>query len=61
MDQILRGLQGVQCYLDDILCTGADDEEHLRNLNATLEEYGLRVHKEKCEFFHASVKYLWAV
>lgn len=30
MDQILSGLPGVQCYLDDILCTGATDEEHLQ-------------------------------
>nr|XP_033477362.1 uncharacterized protein K02A2.6 [Epinephelus lanceolatus] len=61
MDQILSGLPGVQCYLDDILCTGANDEEHLRNLDATLQrlkEYGLRVRKEKCEFFKPSVEYL---
>uniref|UniRef100_A0A669DC14 Gypsy retrotransposon integrase-like protein 1 n=1 Tax=Oreochromis niloticus TaxID=8128 RepID=A0A669DC14_ORENI len=61
IDQILSGLPGVQCYLDDILCTGADDEEHLRNLDATLQrlkEYGLRVRKEKCDFFQSSVEYL---
>lgn len=51
MDQILSGLTGVQCYLDDLLITGKDEQEHLRNLNATLqrlEEYGLRVRKDKC-------------
>lgn len=61
MEQILSGLPGVQCYLDDILCTGATDEEHLRNLDATLQrlkEYGLRVRKEKCDFFRSSVEYL---
>lgn len=61
MDQILSGLQGVQCYLDDILCTGANDEEHLHNLDAILQrlkEYGLRVRKEKCEFLKPSVEYL---
>lgn len=61
MDQILSGLPGVQCYLDDILCTGADDDEHLRNLDATLQrlkEYGLRIRKDKCEFFQSSVEYL---
>lgn len=61
MDQILSGLPGVQCYLDDILCTGANDEEHLHNLDATLQrlqEYGLRVRKEKCEFLKPSVEYL---
>ncbi|XP_061909872.1 uncharacterized protein K02A2.6-like [Entelurus aequoreus] len=61
MDQILCGLAGVQCYLDDILCTGANDEDHLHNLDATLQrlrEYGLRVRKEKCDFFQSSVEYL---
>ncbi|XP_057692513.1 uncharacterized protein K02A2.6-like [Corythoichthys intestinalis] len=61
MDQILSGLPGVQCYLDDILCTGANDEEHLRNLDAVLKrlrQYGLRVRKEKCEFLRPSVEYL---
>ncbi|XP_060780909.1 uncharacterized protein K02A2.6-like [Neoarius graeffei] len=61
MDQILNGLPGIQCYLDDILCTGATDEEHLRNLDAVLQrlqDYGLRVRKDKCEFFKPSVEYL---
>lgn len=61
MDQILSGLTGVQCYLDDLLITGKDEQEHLRNLNATLqrlEEYGLRVRKDKCEFLLPSVEYL---
>ncbi|XP_061745073.1 uncharacterized protein K02A2.6-like [Nerophis ophidion] len=61
MDQILHGLPGVQCYLDDILCTGSTDQEHLDNLDAALQrlkEYGLRVRKDKCEFFQLSVEYL---
>ncbi|XP_039396848.1 uncharacterized protein K02A2.6-like, partial [Mauremys reevesii] len=61
MDQILCGLSGVQCYLDDILVTGRNEEDHLKNLEATLqrlEEYGLRVCKDKCEFFKPSVEYL---
>uniref|UniRef100_A0A452HI29 ribonuclease H n=1 Tax=Gopherus agassizii TaxID=38772 RepID=A0A452HI29_9SAUR len=61
MDQILCGLSGVQCYLDDILVTGRNEEDHLKNLEATLqrlEEYGLRVRKDKCEFFKPSVEYL---
>ncbi|KAL7834774.1 hypothetical protein SRHO_G00290210 [Serrasalmus rhombeus] len=50
MDQILNGLAEVQCYLDDILITGKTEEEHLRNLDATLQrlkEHGLRVRKSK--------------
>ena len=45
MDTILQGLNHVQCYIDDILVTGADDEEHLRNLEEVLARlfscYGL--------------------
>lgn len=31
MDEVLQGLPNVICYLDDILVTGASDEEHLKN------------------------------
>lgn len=47
--------------MDDILYTGADDEEHLCNLDEylqRLEEQGLTVHKEKYDFFQSSVEYL---
>lgn len=57
LDQILSGLPGVQCYLDDLLITGPDEQSHLRNLDATLqrlEEYGLRARKNKCKFFQQS-------
>lgn len=61
MDQILSGLTGVQCYLDDLLITGKDETEHLSNLEATLQRlqsFGLRVRKDKFEFFCPSVEYL---
>ena len=32
MDTILQGIPGTICYLDDILVTGATEEEHLRAL-----------------------------
>ncbi|RXN24195.1 Transposon Tf2-9 poly [Labeo rohita] len=31
MDQVLQGIPGTQCYLDDIV-TGKDDTDHLQNL-----------------------------
>lgn len=37
MDQILSGLSGVQCYLDDLLITSPDEQSHLGNLDATLQ------------------------
>ena len=36
MDKILHGLPGVICYINDILITGKDDEEHVRHLAAVL-------------------------
>ena len=32
MDTILQGIPHVICYIDDILVTGANQEDHLRNL-----------------------------
>lgn len=61
MDQILSALPGVQCYLEDILITRKDKEDHLQNLDETLQrlkDYGLRVLKYKCAFFQSSVEYL---
>ena len=61
MDQILSGLDMVQCYLDDIIVTGLTDEEHLVNLSkmlTRLQEYGLHVNVDKCVFFSDKVTYL---
>ena len=44
MEQILSESLGEQRYLDDILVTGKNKENHLRNLDATLQlwkDYGL--------------------
>ena len=61
MDQVLHGLKGVVCCLDDILVTGKNDEEHLVNLKATLDrlkQHGLRLKRSKCVFMADSVEYL---
>ena len=42
MDTILQGLNHVQCYIDDIIVTGADDDEHIHNLEEVLAR--LRTH-----------------
>lgn len=36
MDSILQGIPKVFCYIDDILFTGTDDQDHLRNLSEIL-------------------------
>ncbi|KAK3712034.1 hypothetical protein QZH41_000190 [Actinostola sp. cb2023] len=37
MDQVLQGIPGVQCILDDMIITGRSDEEHLGNLEEVLK------------------------
>ena len=61
MEKILQGLPGVTVYIDDILVTGRNDEEHLETLEkvlSRLQEYGLRLKREKCYFMQPSVEYL---
>ena len=61
MDTILQGVPGVICYIDDILVTGASEEDHLRNLEEVLrrlEEHGFRLKRGKCIFLAKSVEYL---
>ena len=60
MDQILQGIPGVQCILDDMIVTGHNESEHLKNLENVLQrlqKFGLRANLEKCEFFKDSVQY----
>ena len=60
MDKVLQGID-CGCYLDDIVITGRDHQEHMNNLYAVLDrliQYGFKLQKAKCEFFQPSVKYL---
>ena len=61
MEQILQGLPGVACYLDDVLITGQNDQDHLAHLEAVLKrlhDRGLRLKKSKCAYMQLSVEYL---
>nr|XP_037284129.1 uncharacterized protein K02A2.6-like [Rhipicephalus microplus] len=61
MNELLKGLPGVVCYLDDVLITGASHTECLARVEAVLQvfrDHGVKVRKEKCKFFLNSVKYL---
>ena len=37
MDMILQGIDGVICYINDILVTGSTDDEHLERLEEVLK------------------------
>ncbi|KRY26536.1 Uncharacterized protein T01_4021, partial [Trichinella spiralis] len=61
MDTMLAGIPNVAAYLDDIILTGATDDEHRRTLKLVLgrlKEFGLRIRKEKCTFSQKEVEYL---
>lgn len=60
MDKVLQGLR-VGCYLDDLIITGKNEEEHLAHLEAVLsrlQHYGFKLQQSKCEFMVPSVTYL---
>ena len=61
MESILHRIPKVVVYLDDILITGANDDEHLKNLSEVLsrmQDAGLRLRKDKCKSMSLSVVYL---
>ena len=61
MEQILPKVPGIVCYIDDILITGKDDEEHLHRLDLVLKSFkenGLTIKMSKCHFLQPSVQYL---
>lgn len=61
MDSLLADIPHTAVFLDDVLITGATEEEHLANLETVmsrLEIAGLRLRKTKCVFFQEEVTYL---
>ena len=61
MDEIMRGLDFVFVYIDDLLVASRDTDEHkthLRMVFDRLQEHGLRVNQSKCTFGKPSVNYL---
>ena len=61
MSELLKGLQGVLCHMDDILVFGCDQAEHDSRLTAVLtciEATGATLNPHKCEFNKSSLKFL---
>ncbi len=53
MDEVFRGLQFCYDYVDDVLVTSANAEQHkmhLRQVFERLSEHGLRINPAKCQF-----------
>ena len=57
MDQILKDIPNTSCILDDIIITGKSDEEHLETVLQRLQDYNLRVNRDKCSFFREEITY----
>lgn len=61
MDQLISGIPNCAAYLDDIIITGQNEEEHLQTLKQVLErvrQFGFKCNREKCQFFQDQVHYL---
>ncbi|XP_062704251.1 uncharacterized protein K02A2.6-like [Aedes albopictus] len=61
LEKLFCGIPGVQNFLDDAVVTGDNDEEHLERLEKVfdvLDKAGLKLNKEKCQFFKSDVNFL---
>ena len=61
MSQILAGLEGVLCHIDDVLIFGATPAEHETRLTAVLTllaAAGVTLNKDKCEFYRNNIRFL---
>ena len=60
MESLLQNIPEVIVYIDDILITGKNDEEHLKSLETVLkriQDVGILLKREKSVFMAKSVSY----
>ena len=61
MSQILSGLDGVLCHIDEVLIYGGTTEEHNTRLRAALsrlQTVGVTLNADKCLFSQTSIRFL---
>ncbi|XP_017468657.1 PREDICTED: uncharacterized protein K02A2.6-like, partial [Rhagoletis zephyria] len=61
IENMLRGIPNVVNYLDDIVITGSNLNDHVKSIESVLvklQTVGLRLNVDKCEFFKESISYL---
>ena len=61
MNNILRGMEGVLCHMDDILIFGNTQEEHDTRLHKVLQKLqsqGVTLNRQKCEFSRRRLTFL---
>ena len=60
MQHVLQDLDGVNCFIDDVIIWGATAEKHDRRLRQVLDQFrskGLRLQQAKCKFRRSEVRY----
>nr|CAD2199249.1 unnamed protein product [Meloidogyne enterolobii] len=61
MDQVLTGINGAFCYLDDVIIASRSIKEHneiLRKVFTKIQDFGLKIQPEKCKFLQSEIKFL---
>ena len=61
MNNILRGMTGVLCHMDDVLIFGSTQEEHDTRLHEVLQKlqsHGVTLNRQKCEFSKRRLSFL---
>ena len=61
IDEVLRGLDFVYAYIDDLLIASSSETEHLAHLEALfnrLSKYGIVINPSKCIFGTTSIEFL---
>nr|CAD2177516.1 unnamed protein product [Meloidogyne enterolobii] len=61
IDQLISGISGVFGYLDDIVIASKNFKEHTKSLNILfnrIQEYGLKLQLEKCDFLQEKLLFL---
>lgn len=61
IDEVLRGLDFVYAYIDDVLIASANEEQHMAHLREVFNrfaQYGVVINPEKCEFGRSSLEML---
>lgn len=61
MHEVLRGIEGCYCFVDDILIFAKNEENHktvIKEVLRRLEKYGVTLNVEKCEFGKSKINFL---
>ena len=58
MSEMLKDLEGVLCLMDDVLETESEHNDRLDKVLQTMQNVGMTLNKEKCQFSQKSIMFL---